>query len=355
VVLAATAVFAQGTPTRRELLDRADAASRAGRHGEALAAAEAAGRMQMTPSVRMFLAEEHEALAGEGEARHLVDAARAAETCVREATAQTALNNRERILARCTVLLQRINARIARVRVAGVPAGADVRLDGEALTESEWNVPVEVLPGERVVEVRAAGGGVFRRAVQLAAGASETVTVVLAATPAAENAGAGAGAGAGGVTPDEGAPPAWPRVVGWSLVGVGAVSLGLSAWQWASASGYADDSENGAGDDGGAWARYANLINPANAAGARALSIDDVCDRARADMANDPDARGAASLCDAQASARTLAIAFGVGGGVLAVAGVVLVAVAPRARAARVAVAPLVGAGAGGVVVGGAF
>jgi hypothetical protein len=143
--------------------------------------------------------------------------------------------------------------------------------------------------------------------------------------------------------------------VGWSLGGVGAVSLGLSAWQWASASGYADDSENGTGDYGGAWARYANAINPANGAGARVLSIDDVCERARAGMANYPDARDAASLCDAQASARTLAIAFGVGGGVLAVAGVVLVAVAPRARAARVAVAPLVGAGAGGVVVGGAF
>ncbi|MFO0608423.1 MAG: hypothetical protein U0324_34980 [Polyangiales bacterium] len=354
VVLAATTAAAQGAPTRRELLDRADAASRAGRHGEALAAAEAAGRMQMTPSVRMFLAEEHEALAGEGEARHLVDAARAAETCVREATAQTALNNRERILARCTVLLQRINARIARVRVAGVPAGAEVRLDGEVLPEAEWNTPVEVLPGERVVEVRVAGGGVFRRAVRLAAGASETVTVVLAAPPAVENATPGAGAGAGDVARDDMAPPTWPRVVGWSLVGVGAVSLGVSAWQWANTSGYADDAANGTGDHGGAWARYADAINPANAAGARALSIDDVCERARADAGN-ADARGAASLCDAHAQARAMAIAFGVGGGVLAVAGVVLVAVAPRARAARVAVAPLVGAGVGGAAVGGAF
>jgi hypothetical protein len=351
VVAFATSAGAQGAPERRELLTRAEAASRAGQHAEALALGEAAGRMQMTPSVRMFLAEEHEALAaGEAPGRHLLDAVDAAAACVREANAQRALNHRDWILTRCTALLQRLNARIARVRVvvaAGAPAGTALRLDDRALDAAEWNTPLEVLPGERVVEARAPGGAVFRQTLRLAAGGSATVTVAFADAAG----GAGDGGARGGGEPT----PVWPRVVGWSLVGVGAVGLAVSAWQWASTRGYGDDSLNGTGELGGAWARYANRVAPPDALGVRAISIDEGCARARADAATDADARGAASLCDAHGQARALAIAFGVGGAALAVAGAVVVAVAPRARAARVAVAPVVGAGLGGVVVGGAF
>ena len=345
---------AQEATSRRELLTRAEAASRAGQHAEALALGEAAGRMQMTPSVEMFLAEEHEALAdGGAPGRHLLDAAAMAEACVRDAGAQPALNNRERILARCAELLGRLDARIARVRVvvaATAPAGTAVRLGERALTGAEWNTPVAVLPGERVVEARAPDGRVFRQALTLAAGGSATVTVrfpeaAVREEPVREEP----------VRPVEAAAaPVWPRVVGWSLVGAGALGAALGVWQWADSSAYADDAENGTGEYGGAWARYVGRINPV-VGGARALSVDDVCARAASASATDADARGAAALCDESASARTMALAFGVGGAALAVAGAVVVAVAPRSRGAQVAVAPMVGGGVGGVVVVGRF
>ncbi len=310
--------------------------------------------MQMTPSVEMFLAEEHEALAeGGARGRHLLDAAAMAEACVRDANAQPALNNRERILARCTELLGRLNARIARVRVAvaaTAPAGTEVRLGGRVLTGAEWNTPVEVLPGESVVEARSPDGGVFRQAVTLAPEGSATVTVRFPEAAAREEP-----VREEPVRPVEAAAaPVWPRVLGWSLVGAGALGAAIGVWQWASSNAYADDAENGTGEHGGAWARYVGRINPA-VGGARALSVDDVCARAASASATDADARGAAALCDESASARTMALAFGVGGAALAAAGVVVLAVAPRSVSARVAVAPMVGGGVGGVVVVGRF
>ncbi|MFO0605145.1 MAG: hypothetical protein U0324_18330 [Polyangiales bacterium] len=156
------------------------------------------------------------------------------------------------------------------------------------------------------------------------------------------------------------------RWVGFGLLGVGVVAGGIGVWQWASTSGYGDDSLNGTGDYGGAWARYDNRINPANAAGVRMLSENAVCDRARADMANDADARGAANLCDAHGSAQTLAIAFGVGGLVLAGVGAALVIVdgmgsgarsegRPQPAQARLRVSPVLAPGLGGVNVGMTF
>jgi hypothetical protein len=343
---------AQEAPSRRDLLVRAEAASREGQHADALALAEAAGRMQMTPSVRMFLAEEHEALAEGGvRGRHLLDAAAMAQACVRDANAQPTLNNRDRILARCTVLLQRLNARIARVRVvvaATPPAGTEVRLDERRLTDAEWNTPIEVLPGESVVEARSPDGRVFRQTVRLAAEGSATVTVRF--SPVALTSAPGALADR-----PPAASPVWPRVVGWSLVGVGAVGVALGVWQWGVSRSLADDAEHGTGASGEAWARYATRVNPADERGARRYSITEVCVRADGEAATDADARGAATLCEASGTARTLGFALGVGGAVLAGVGAVVLAVAPRAATARVAVAPWVERGLSGAVVGGRF
>jgi len=349
LLLTPTWAWAQEATSRRELLARAEAASRAGEHAEALALGEAAGRMQMTPSVQMFLAEEHEALAeGGARGRHLLDAAAMAEACVRDANAQPGLNNRDRILARCTELFRRLNARIARVRVivaATAPAGTTVRLGERALTAAEWNTPVEVLPGESVVEARAPDGGMSRQTVRLAAGGVATVRVSFPREGASRDERVLA------VEAQEAL--VWPRVLGWSMVGVGALGGVLGAWQWAVSDGLADDGARGAGAEGGAWARYVARVNPELPNGARRLSITEVCLRADGAPAGDADAGGAASLCEASGSARTLAFALGVGGAVVAGVGAVFVALAPRAVRARVAVTTMVGAGVGGVVVGG--
>lgn len=168
--------------------------------------------------------------------------------------------------------------------------------------------------------------------------------------------------------PGGGTPRATPsnghvlRWVGVGLLGAGVIAGGIGVWQWASSSGYGDDSLNGTGDYGGAWARYDNRINPAMG-GARALSVDDVCTRAASESATDADARGAASLCDSHGTAQTMAIAFGVGGLVLAGVGAALVVIdgmgsgsreegQARPAQARLQVAPVLAPGLGGVNVG---
>jgi len=167
-------------------------------------------------------------------------------------------------------------------------------------------------------------------------------------------------------TPPGGTPRATPsnghvlRWVGVGLLGVGVIAGGIGVWQWASSSGYGDDSLNGTGELGGAWARYDNRINPVMS-GARALSVDEVCTRAASE--SDADGRGAASLCDSHGTAQTMAIAFGVGGIVLAGLGAALVVLdgmasgsreegAPRPAQARLQVAPVLAPGLGGVNVG---
>ena len=152
------------------------------------------------------------------------------------------------------------------------------------------------------------------------------------------------------------------RWVGVGLLGVGVIAGGIGVWQWASSSGYGDDSLNGTGDYGGAWARFDNRINPAMA-GVRRLSVDEVCAQAASAPATDADGRGAASLCDAHGSAQTMAIAFGVGGLVLAGVGAALVVIdgmgsgsreegQVRPAQARLQVAPVLAPGLGGVNVG---
>jgi len=148
------------------------------------------------------------------------------------------------------------------------------------------------------------------------------------------------------------------RWVGVGLLGVGVIAGGIGVWQWANTSGYGDDSLNGTGDYGGAWARFDNRVNPS-----RQSSVSDVCAQAANAPASDPDASGAASLCDAHSSAQTMAIAFGVGGLVLAGVGAALVVLdgmssgsheegAPRPAQARLQVAPVLAPGLGGVNVG---
>lgn len=166
-------------------------------------------------------------------------------------------------------------------------------------------------------------------------------------------------------SPAAGSPSHLLRWVGFGLLGAGVVAGGLGVWQWANTAGYGDDSRDGTGEFGGAWARYDNAINAPNSAGARALTVDQVCERARADVTN-PDARGAASLCDAQGQAQAMALAFGVGGLVLAGVGAAFVVVdgaSPSARRegqsapprASLRVSPLLAPGLGGVHLGMSF
>lgn len=359
----ASAAEAQTPPAeRRALLEQARASSGRGDHAEALRIGEAAAGIQMTPSLQMFLAEEHEALtADESGGGHLLAAVGLAEACVRDANAQPALNNREWILHRCTALVTRLNPRIARVRVEvppPVPAVTRVRVAGRELTAAEWNSPVEVVPGEVVVEASAEGRGLYRRVVIARAGAHETVTVVWPEVPAVTQRPARTGDGsvaneraaASGV---RAGPSRTGQVAGWSLVGVGVVAGAVGVWQWVASSEQASQSFEPTTAEGAAWERYARRIN-----GGNTLTIEAGCERARADAATNADAASFRDACDANERSIVMAYAFGIGGAVVALGGAALVVLTrpgSGAEGPRVSVAPWVTRGVGGVVVGGTF
>lgn len=335
---------------RRELLERASESSLRGDHEGALRLGEEAARIQVTPSLQMFLAEEHEYLIDGGGA-HLLDAVRVAATCVRDATAQTALNNRERILQRCAEVVGRLNPRVAHVHLRvddPVPEGMSVRVDEHDLPRGLWAEPIAVLPGAVVVDASAPGRGPFHRALSLPAGATEVVPVALpagaTATPHPEPA-------VPTREPPREAPSSSPLpIVGWSLLGLGVAAGAVGVWQWTVTMGLADDSANGTGEYGLFWVRYNLRINPP-VRGEYALSVDDVCARAAVDAATDPDAAGANLMCEATSQSKALAWGFGLGAVALAAVGATLVLVGGRREAPRVTTSAILAPGVGGVSV----
>ncbi|MEI8256154.1 MAG: hypothetical protein WCJ30_10835, partial [Deltaproteobacteria bacterium] len=96
---------------RRNLLEQAQAARVAGDHARALDLANRAGRLQMSTSLRMFLAEEQQAVG------QFSGALGTAELCVREAERDPALRNRDAILARCNELRAALRPRVGFVTV----------------------------------------------------------------------------------------------------------------------------------------------------------------------------------------------------------------------------------------------
>ncbi len=319
----------------------------------ALRLGEEAAQIQVTPSVQMFLAEEHEFLVGgvDGGA-HLLDAVRIATTCVRDATAQVALNNRERILQRCAEVLSRLNPRLAHLRLrieAPNTEGLTVRVDEREIPRGLWSEPIDVLPGVVVVDASAPGRGPFHRAQRLPAGASEVVPVALPALPATE--GSAAPVSEAPVrpreTPREAPPSIGLPIVGWSLLGLGVMAGAVSVWQIAVTYGLEQDSLYGTGEYGLAWARYDSQINrPVN--GVYQLSTDDVCARASTDAATNPDAALAHQMCESISTARTLAWAFGLSGIALGAASVTLLLVGGRREPPRVVPSAVVAPGFGG-------
>lgn len=112
------------------------------------------------------------------------------------------------------------------------------------------------------------------------------------------------------------------RYVGLGVLGLGVVSGVVGVVQLLNSSSQSNDALNGNGDQGAAWARYDNDINPQ-----RRLSVSDVCSRAATDAANNPDAALANNLCDSNSTARVMAYAFGIGGVVIAGVGAALVVI----------------------------
>ncbi len=161
---------------RQSLLEQAQNAADAGDHDRALALAARAGQIRMTPSLRLFIAEEQSAFG------QFANSLNNAELCVREATDDKKLRNRQRIISACNSLIAKLQKSAARLLVLmpdPVPPQAQVMVNGHVLPESFYGKPYLLSAGNVRVEASAPDRLPFQRELAIAAGEQGTVTVEL--------------------------------------------------------------------------------------------------------------------------------------------------------------------------------
>jgi hypothetical protein len=164
---------------RRDLIEQARAARTANDHARALDLAQRAGQIEMSASLRRFIAEEQEA------AGRVAEAMNSAELCVREAGAS---RDNAPHAAACRAIAGRVQPRVGRITVtapATPPPGLRVRVAGNEVPAALWGVPVIVTPGAVAVDAEAPAFLPFHQEVNVAAGASGSLTLALEAAPVA--------------------------------------------------------------------------------------------------------------------------------------------------------------------------
>lgn len=185
---------------RRQLILQAGALRDQGDHEGALERLRQAAARRMSPSLRLFIAQEERALG------RTMDALHSARQCADEFEADPALPHRDEFMASCRAIADTLAARMARlvVRVPPEATGATVGLRGAPLPRSAWGVAQELTAGSALVEAAAPGRVPFSREVTLAPGATVTVRVelplraggdMIAPPPPAVEASRGAGSG----------------------------------------------------------------------------------------------------------------------------------------------------------------
>lgn len=164
---------AQPERTRRALIRRAEGLYAQQRYELALAVAQRAAELGMTPTLRFFIAVQHQALG------HTLDALDGAERCAREAATDTALRNRDEVVSRCNRLASLLEPSVARV-VLRVPESAPealrVLVQGGEIERARWGVPLVVLPGHLVVEARLPDAPALREEFDLTGGQRREVS-----------------------------------------------------------------------------------------------------------------------------------------------------------------------------------
>lgn len=171
--------LAQETPSeiaRRDLIAQAEQARTAGDHARALDLATRAGRLRMTPSLRLLIAAEHLTL------EHWLEASNSAGHCRREAEGDATMNNRAQVLEGCGAIERQARAHLGQLVVRApdpAPPGLAVRVGDTALDAALWGIAYPVVPGTAVVEATASDGSTFRSEVTVAAGESRDVVVAL--------------------------------------------------------------------------------------------------------------------------------------------------------------------------------
>lgn len=189
VVIAATSVAnAQDTldpnllASRREMVDRATQARNAGRHEEALDLATRAGRIQMTPSLRLFVSQEQQAVG------QLAEAMGSALQCQSEASRDTAASGRqvERI---CGEIITQLRSRVGRVLVTvsnpPVGGGMHVFVANRELPAMLLGNDYVVTPGDVIVRVIAPDFQEYSSNVRVLPGTTVPLVVTLVRSSAA--------------------------------------------------------------------------------------------------------------------------------------------------------------------------
>lgn len=220
VGLAASAAAAQprdDDARRRQLILQAGTLRDRGDHEGALERLQQAAARRMSPSLRLFIAQEERSLG-----RHL-DGLRDARLCAVEFEADPSLSHRDEFLASCRAIVDDLEARVGRltVRVPAELRAVTVTVGDDPLPREAWNTPRELLPGRVVVTARAPGRSAFTREVTVSAGASVTVRVEL---PSPEG-GRLAFENPLRASPDRPASRGGSGAGPWALVGVGGASL----------------------------------------------------------------------------------------------------------------------------------
>lgn len=208
---------------RRALIADAAAASQAGDHARAIELAARAAALRATPSLRYFLAREHLAVG------HPVEALALAGECASGARADREVHNREALVARCEAVAAEAERGVARLTVqveTPAPEGLRVTVAGSVLAPPLYAVAVPVVPGPIEVTAAAPGRAPFRATITLAAGARETLAVLLAEPPPTTPPTPEAIVTTTLPTPPQQQPPRTPGGAGpWVLFGVGALGV----------------------------------------------------------------------------------------------------------------------------------
>lgn len=167
--------------TRTALIAEAREAHRVNDHARAVDLATRAGAIRWTGTLRGFVAREQVALG------RLADALGNAELCAREAPAETPSPSRDAILDWCRAQVTELRPQLGQVIVQATssPDGLRVRVDGHALRAALLGVPYLVTPGLIAVEADAPGHRPYRRAFEVARGATVTVPLALEQATAA--------------------------------------------------------------------------------------------------------------------------------------------------------------------------
>ncbi|MBL8684805.1 MAG: hypothetical protein JNK05_36855 [Myxococcales bacterium] len=176
--LTATNALAQASDAelaaRRTLIEQATTARTSGDPARALDLAQRAGRIQMTPSLRMFIAE---TLAAMGNHAAAIGAA---DRCTQEADRDAAASNRVQIIAACRAIATNARSHVGYVTVTVRGAASpSVSINDTELSDALIGVPFVVNAGAVRVRARAAGYSDALRELSVAAGATVPVEIAL--------------------------------------------------------------------------------------------------------------------------------------------------------------------------------